>query len=165
MDSQELAKQGSQMDKVIDDLEEVIETTRKERDFLRARLDNANQRLARAEKAKRFLTGEPAPQGKPRGPYKKFTAGGEAKGVSEERVELVERTIREYIAEHDTDEFRQVDIRAITGMTSSTTATSFERLRQRGIIRFARQDGNNKWFRLTRQAMNGGAPDEPEADE
>ena len=60
----------------------------------------------------------------------------------------------------DHEEFRQVDIRTLPGIDptvakSSMMALAFEALRQEGVIRFARQDGNNKFFRLTRQAMNG----------
>jgi hypothetical protein len=56
----------------------------------------------------------------------------------------------------DHDEFRQVDIRTMSGAptdSSSKMATAFERLRQDNVIRFARKDGNNKFYRLTSESQ------------
>jgi hypothetical protein len=78
-------------------------------------------------------------------------------GVSEERMAAVEEAIRRYAETHE--EFRQVDIRTMpdTPMSNSgALAHVFERLRQANVIRLARAEGNNKWFRLTREAIREG---------
>jgi hypothetical protein len=38
-------------------------------------------------------------------------------------------------------------------MTSSHASSVFEQLKQTNVIRLARQDGNNKFYRLTREAL------------
>ena len=64
----------------------------------------------------------------------------------------------EFAADHE--EFRQVDFRASglegANITSSISSTVFERLRQENVLRIARQDGNHKFYRLTREALNNG---------
>jgi predicted transcriptional regulator len=70
--------------------------------------------------------------------------------VGPEAIAEIEAMIRRFAADHD--EFRQVDIRGTTSgpmSNSSKMATAFEQLRQDGVIRLARKDGNQKWFRLT----------------
>ena len=68
--------------------------------------------------------------------------------------------MRELAAE--TDEFRQIDVRKrLVGVTSSTSAIAFEHLRQRGVIRLARQAGVNNYYRLTREALNEAAAAPP----
>jgi hypothetical protein len=77
--------------------------------------------------------------------------------VGEERLDRIREIVLEYAADHE--EFRQVDIRTQPGLegamvTSSVMTTAFNRLRQENVIRLARQEGNSKWFRLTREALN-----------
>lgn len=79
-------------------------------------------------------------------------------GLSDERLSEIANAIRSYAADHD--EFRQVDIRSISGLSeglakSSVMAQAFELLRQEphNLIRFARKSGNNKYFRLTNAAL------------
>jgi hypothetical protein len=67
----------------------------------------------------------------------------------------IEEAIRAYAEDHE--EFRQVDIRAtLTGALahSSKMAVAFEQLRQANVIRLARQEGIQKFFRLTRETLN-----------
>jgi hypothetical protein len=59
----------------------------------------------------------------------------------------------------DKEEFRQIDVRTALGGAagkSSTMSLAFERMRQENIIRFARQEGIQKYFRLTREQVGGG---------
>jgi hypothetical protein len=65
--------------------------------------------------------------------------------------------LREIILRYaeDHDEFAQVDIRTLPDSPvthSGGIAHAFEALRQEGFIRFARQDGLRKVYRLTRSA-------------
>lgn len=80
--------------------------------------------------------------------------------VGPERLEELKEFIRTFSADHE--EFRQVDIRAAMGtwsdgveVSSGSTASAFETLRQEphNFIRIARVSGNNKFFRLTREAL------------
>lgn len=73
--------------------------------------------------------------------------------VGPEALARIEAAIREFATDHD--EFRQVDIRGImtgTFTNSSKMATAFEQLRQNGVIRLARKDGIQRFFRLTESA-------------
>jgi DNA-binding transcriptional ArsR family regulator len=129
-------------------------------DELRAELDELTPELRRYEKALALLTGEtayvkPGPKGGP-----KLKPEGKIKGkqntdwnVSDERMEIILNTIRAWADDHD--EFRQTDIRIAVGYDGNTISKAFERLRQAGMIRLARQQGTNKYFRLTRAAMRG----------
>jgi hypothetical protein len=57
------------------------------------------------------------------------------------------------------EEFRQIDVRSAMGGSagkSSTMSLAFERMRQENIIRFARQEGIQKYFRLWRDQVGGG---------
>lgn len=133
------------------------------RDELRDQLDAANEKLRRYERSLSTLTGEttkPGPkQTRSFGP--KPSAQPNKTRVSVERKVELERMVREYAADHT--EFRQIDIRSTFAhfedggnITSSITALGFESLVQANVIRFARQDGNNKWYRLTHaEAANG----------
>jgi hypothetical protein len=126
-------------------------------DELQAELDALKPELRRYERVLAQLSDDPAeqaakpgPKGKAKGTQSKAGVA-EGKGIGDERVAGIRDAILVYAEDHD--EFRQVDIRTATGESNSGIMTlAFERLRQDGVIRFARQDGNNKWFRLTRQA-------------
>ena len=109
--------------------------------------------LRRAERALTVLRGEPLrqPTVGPNAPTKTKARGT---GVGTDRLDQIRTLIQEFVVDHD--EFRQVDIRSMPGVdswSSSQTATAFDLLRQEGFIRLARQSGNNKYFRLTRQAL------------
>ena len=134
-------------------LEELVDAAARRREELQNELAELNAEARKYEKALAALTTE---QGKP-GPTSKQsrtprpegfrTAGG---SIGPERLAETEAGIRQFAADHD--EFRQVDVRGITGRKSSETAVAFEVLRQQGVIRLARREGNNKWFRLTESA-------------
>jgi hypothetical protein len=70
---------------------------------------------------------------------------------------LVVEAIQQFCRDHDVDEFRQVDVRGISHPSvakSSTQANAFNQLRTAGYLRLARQEGNNKYFRLTRKPLD-----------
>jgi hypothetical protein len=109
------------------------------------------------EKALAALTGEPKKAGRP----KQGQSGERTKPskLSEERIGEIETLVREYAADHE--EFRQVDLRAAYSqlpsggtMTSGMSALAFEELRQRNVLRVSRIEGNSKFYRLTREALN-----------
>ena len=136
-----------------------IEPTRRRRDELVAELAELNGRLKRYERALTALSpAETEPAERRPGPKSK---GGRAHqkpaSIGTERLERIEAAVRELATE--SDEFRQADVRnRLEGVNSSMTALAFEALRQRGVIRLARQEGNSKYFRLTREALNGAEP-------
>jgi hypothetical protein len=110
------------------------------------------------EKALAALTGEPKKAGRP-----KQGQSGESRTkpskLSEERIGEIETLVRAYAADHE--EFRQVDLRAAYSqlpsggtMTSGMSALAFEELRQRNVLRVSRIEGNSKFYRLTREALN-----------
>jgi hypothetical protein len=117
---------------------------------LQAQIDPMLAQMKRDERALALLTGEErAKPGLKPGPKPKGDrVRDNPSRVGDERLAQIRETIAAFAADHE--EFRQVDIRTITGLTSSNMATAFEMLRQQNVIRFARQDGNNKYYRLTR---------------
>jgi hypothetical protein len=129
-----------------DALRAQIEEIREEHTALEARLRAITPELRSYEKALALISDDPADQPKPSKPGPKVKVRAEPSKIGEDRLEVIKQAIRA-IAEHR-DEFRQVDVRERTGLSSSVTATAFEQLRQDNVIRFARKDGNNKFFRL-----------------
>ena len=77
--------------------------------------------------------------------------------ASEQSVERNEAAIRQLAEDHD--DITQVQVRAITGESSGQSSLAFRELRERGVIRLARQAGNAKIFRLTRAALAGESPE------
>ena len=124
---------------------------------LQAQLDAITPELRRYERALAVLTSDPPAtprRGRPRRDPDKPVRSTPSR-VGPERLAMIEEAIREFAADHD--EFRQVDIRGIRpDINSGMAATGFEALRQQGVIRIARQDGNSKWYRLTREALRNG---------
>lgn len=132
-----------------------------ERELRLAELDREREQiqaeLKTYEQAIRPLTGEVRKKRKQTAPAR---ARGAGTRVGDERVAELKEFIRSYADEHE--EFRQVDIRAGMGqwadgakITSSSTATAFEALRQEphNFLRIGRVDGNSKYYRLTREAV------------
>jgi septation ring formation regulator EzrA len=125
---------------------------------LRAELRELDELTKRYEKAIRDLRGDYPRMG--RKPSKPATSSGEKvrpvqSKVGPEAMAKIEEAIRAYAEDHE--EFRQVDIRAtLTGALahSSKMAVAFEQLRQANVIRLARQEGIQKFFRLTRETLN-----------
>src|SRR5215831_13188445 len=118
-------------------------------------LDALRPELKRYERVLAQLSGEPTTTGKKRGRPKGTGHYTKGKGIGDERLEAIRQAVLHYARDHD--EFAQVDIRAfagdgVTGGGSGIMTMAFEKLRQEGTIRFARQEGNRKMFRLTRQA-------------
>ena len=136
-------------------LERMVAVHAVERDRLKARLAEIEPEIRQAEKALAALRGEPLgnPQGKRGRPpgSGRVPADERAISIGDDRVDMIAEAIRAYAEDHE--EFRQVDIRGVIDVTSGTSAQAFEVLRRRNVIRLARQDGNNKWYRLTREAM------------
>jgi hypothetical protein len=127
-------------------------------DELQAELDALKPELKRYERVLAQLSDDPAeqtakpgPKG-PRGSSKgKIAEAAAGKGIGDERLASIREQVLVYAEDHE--EFRQADIRLFMGEVNSGIMTlAFERLRQDGVIRFARREGNNKYFRLTRPA-------------
>jgi hypothetical protein len=74
--------------------------------------------------------------------------------VGPERMARVEAVVRE-LGKGDA-EFRQVDVREQTGLTSSIMTSAFRQLREDDVVRLARREGINQWFKLTRPALREG---------
>jgi hypothetical protein len=134
---------------VLPALENAIEAGATRRDELQAELDAINAEIKRCERARAALVETPKPRG-PKPPGTRVRT--KPAGIGDERLAAITEAIRGLAAEND--EFSQVEVRSITGFNSGVTAIGFEKLRQDGMIRFARQDGLRKVFRLTREALN-----------
>jgi hypothetical protein len=138
---------------LLDAVQARIDRRRRRIDELEAELAIHRPQIKRDERVIALLKGDDV--AKPAKPAGKPAPRGH--GVAEGTVAAIEDAIRRYTLDHE--EFRQVDIRGMpnppTG-NSGAVATAFERLRERGVIRFVRQDGNAKYFRLTREAVTAG---------
>lgn len=112
--------------------------------------------LKRDERVISLLRGEDKPKAKP-GPKPGGIGAGAAINGTKVGVDLlaqIEAAIRRYAEDHE--EFRQVDIRKMPDTptkSSGALATAFEKLRQDNVIRFVRQEGIAKVFRMTREAV------------
>jgi hypothetical protein len=130
-----------------------IERRRRRIDELEAELAEQRPQLKRDERVIALLTGaEPTGPGRPAGAKSKVRDN--ASRIGPETLATIEAAIRNYAADHE--EFRQVDIRKMPNAPvdkSSQMAVAFEQLREQNVIRFVRQDGNAKVFRLTREAV------------
>jgi DNA-binding transcriptional ArsR family regulator len=125
-------------------LRDIVEGKSREMVELSDRLDVLRGELSRYSRALALLTGEPAAT---RGPHKQSKATGTTRtGVSEERLAAITDIVRRLGA--NDREFRQIDVRQHTSLGSGVVAAAFARLRDRRVIRFSRQDGNSKWYRL-----------------
>jgi hypothetical protein len=114
---------------------------------LRAELAKIVPELKRYEKAISVIRGEPLAH--PR--VSKAPKSTAKQKVSDEEITRTWEAIQRLL--EDSDEFTQVQVRAITNQKSSTSSLAFEALRQEGRIRFARQQANFKYYRLTRSAV------------
>jgi hypothetical protein len=135
-------------------------------DELEIELHALQSESRRYAKALAYLTGETA-GAKPGPKPKAKTGAGRPPGsgrpaskhgkISDRLLDDIKAAVLAYASDHD--EFRQVDIRNYPGLDagaskSSTMAIAFEALRQDSVIRMARVEGNNKFFRLTREALS-----------
>jgi len=129
-------------------LESMLVTRRERVRQLREELAGIEPELKRYEKALALLKDErpaPTPGRKPQ------RAQGQHTRVGAERLAAIKEVVLRLAAE--SDEFRQIDVRAHLDITSGVTAIAFERLRQEGWLRFARQQGPNKYYRLTTEGL------------
>lgn len=157
-------------DELIASIEAQASALRARAEQLRSELETIEPHLKRYEKSIKALRGEPV--GHPGVKRGRSVRTSEAEGptrakpskLSPERLEAIRSAVLAYAEDHE--EFRQVDIRGTlegTEANSSVMALAFETLRQENTIRFARQEGNAKWFRLsnataqtvTREALVG----------
>jgi hypothetical protein len=151
----EAENNGSQplveLPQIIATLRWAIQARQEQADVLRMQLDELNKEIRRYERALAPLVNEPSSLTKSRakpGPK----PSPRTRGIGDERLAQIERTILDYARDHE--EFRQVEIRSLMpSLGSGAMAIAFEQLRQDGVIRFARKDGNSKVFRLTNQAV------------
>jgi hypothetical protein len=118
---------------------------------LQDQIDGLLPELRRYERALAYLTDQPIN-------YKSSKRMSTAKPkaprgttIGEDRYATISEEVFAYAREHE--EFRQLDIRAINGISSSVSSQIFERMRQENLLRIARQDGNNKFYRLTREGL------------
>jgi len=165
-------------DRIIAELQDELKVLEPQLEEVRTTLATLESEVRRIQRAVKVLKGEPLgnPQGRrgPRGSYDKTGSNaayteestGKRRTIGEGKVNAIQAIIMQMVQE-ESDEFRQVDVRArAKDLTSSSTALAFEVLRQRGVIRFARQEGLNKWYRLTRAVANknGNGDDEEMTD-
>jgi DNA-binding transcriptional ArsR family regulator len=151
---------ASARERIAHDLEGEITQLREREEELRSELTTVSAEIKSFEQALMRLRGEPLIKQPTRGPGRPPGRGqrsdGRPAGVSDEVVDTIRQAIMRFCADHD--EFRQVDIRSMPDSptdSSSKLATAFERLRQDGVIRLARKDGNSKFYRLTSESMRG----------
>lgn len=140
------------MTQVVDVLRDAIAAHTARRDQLAEELAGVKAELTNYEKALTLLSGEP--RVKP-GPKPKALAGRTGTRIGSDRLAEIEGSIRDYVNQHGDVEFRQIDIREFTGntMTSGVSSFAFKELRDRDVLRVARKDGNNLYYRLTRRAL------------
>lgn len=134
-------------DPILADLRERIKLLREQERGLQAQLSEVGSVIKRYERAIKVLQDEPKAQATPK---KRIRTDNTR--IGPERLDRIREAVLQYGQAHE--EFRQVDIRALVDINSSASAVAFEQLRQENVIRFARKDGNSKWYRLTREVLN-----------
>jgi hypothetical protein len=145
------AKLLADLDGAIREKRDAVLALEGERASLDERMAVARAALKRYEDTRKRLVGEPLKAGRKPGP--KPPARTTPSRTSPEKMDQLREMILRYAEDHD--EFAQVDIRTLPGSPvthSGGIAHAFEQLRQDGFIRFARQDGLRKIYRLTRSA-------------
>jgi hypothetical protein len=138
-------------DELIAGLRKRIAARKVRADELKAELDTIAPELRRYERALSLLTGDAE---RPTGKVGKASPVRPVRSrLGEERLEKVRGAVLGYARDHE--EFRQVDIRNVLGnrFSSSIMTSAFEQLRQENVIRFARQEGISKFYRLTRESV------------
>ena len=148
-------------------IRQAVDELAKQRDTLTEQLAIVKYELGNYQKALALIEAPPPPppgstpsrRGRP--PKSSSSGGANRNGtrISGDRLAEVEAAIREYAAEHGGDpEFRQIDIREMVGagMTSGVSSLAFAELREREVIRLARKDGNNLYFRMAHGAASEG---------
>jgi flagellar biosynthesis chaperone FliJ len=133
--------------RLVEELQAEVVLRLKRVEDLQTEITRAREDANSYARALAALTGEPRRVTVTKPPRK----GTTGLGVSMAKLDLVVTTIRNITAEQD--EFRQIDVRQRTNLRSGETALAFRSLRADGVIRLARQAGNNKYFALTREAL------------
>jgi DNA-binding transcriptional ArsR family regulator len=148
---------ASARERIAHDLEEEIaQLLRRERQ-LELELAEVKSDRRTFEQSLMRLRGEPLVKHPGKGRPKSLLVRPNPSKVGPEPLAEIEQVIRDFAADHD--EFRQVDIRSrMTGgfANSSKMSSAFEQLRQEGVIRFARRDGIQKFYRLTATSLREG---------
>ena len=139
------------MTQVTDVLRDAIATRAARRDQLAEELAQVKHELANYEKALTLIDGTPrVKSAKPK------PAGTSTTKIGPGRLAEVKRAVLDYAQANGGDvEFRQIDIREQMGntITSGLSSLAFAQLREGNVIRVARKDGNNQYYRLTRHAL------------
>ena len=143
-------------------IRQAVDELAKQRDTLTEQLAIVKYELGNYQKALALLEAPPPPPPglTPRKRGRPSSSGAERNGtrISGERLAEVEAAIREYADVNGGDpEFRQIDIRErLGGLTSGMSSLAFAELREREVIRIARKDGNNLYFRMAHAAASEG---------
>ena len=120
-----------------------------------AQLATQRAALKRYEDTRKRLVGEPLRVNrKPGRPRNEDRVRVVPSKVSPEKMSDIEAFVRAWAEDHE--EFRQIDIRSAPGSPvtdSGKSSAAFEQMRQANVLRLARVDGNNKFYRLTRSAV------------
>ena len=146
---------ATQIEAEISRCEQRRDQVNQQRAALNTEIAEIDNEIKSFRQAAQRLRGEPlikqSPPGSKRGPYKQREGGTK---LGQEAVDRIRDAVLLFARDHD--EFRQIDIRNMPHAPttkSSVTATGFEKLRQEGLIRLARKDGNNKFYRLTTEGL------------
>jgi hypothetical protein len=128
--------------------QQIANLRRQERD-LRIQAATMSSQIKRYERALKVL--QPGQQ--PAKPIaKRLRPSSDPTRIGTERMERIREVVLEYAQTHE--EFRQVDIRGLIDINSSSAAVAFERMRQENMIRLARREGVAKWYRLTHETLS-----------
>lgn len=149
------AKLLADLDGAIREKRDAVIGLESERAKLDERLAVARAAAKRYEDTRRRLVGEPLRvagrgAGRPKGPAKRAVPSK----VAPDTMAEIEAFVRAWAEDHE--EFRQIDIRSAPGSPvtdSGKSSAAFEQMRQANVLRLARVDGNNKFYRLTRSAV------------
>ena len=140
---------------ILNEIEDVLNALDAERDALMTQIAGLDRTIKRYEKARRALEGEPtAPKVNPakeRSVKQRATA---LKGLARSDTWP---SLREMIITygHHHTEFTQSEFRKEHGgVSSGKSSLAFELLREENVLRVARIDGNFKYYRLTKEAIN-----------
>jgi len=143
---------ASEQDTILVALQKRVNKLRREERDLKERLSIISPELVRFEKALKVLRGEPLTGVKGQGnPKTQARIKHNISRIGPNKLEEIRKAVLKLADANE--EFRQVDLRAVYDIGSSQAAVAFEMLRQENTIRLARKSGNNKYFRLTREAL------------
>ena len=141
------------MTQVVDVLRDAVAAHAARADQLTEELGAVKRELSNYRKALELIDGTHGAQRAKPGPKPKSQQTGTK--IGPERLATIERAVRAYVDEHGDVEFRQLDIREYMDntITSGVSSFAFKELRDANVLRVARKDGNNQYYRLTRQAL------------